>query len=404
MISVRYNTGRGFTSKQAVELPGWKSHVKDNLEKFLTQADSNGFDLGLIEDIPVIGSAASRGLAGVSVNPFGFNAENFSNSLDWNTSATLGISGSVGANINIGFDILIPVPPFYLGTINATVSGGAGANASASINGASVKMTDLDGDGLADHVLRIPGFGTYWKRNISGRYGQLTGINLPQGGNVQMEYAGQYGTARNPNFKYVLSKVTMNDGCNETVPEIKHGNHSVTTVYEYKDGYYDRQKKEFYGFRIVKTMNADGTYQVDEYNTEEYYAKGSLKRSRSYAKDGSLLSEGRTFLCPSPVALPAMEESWTYEKSGGASEFIHTATEYKYDGFGNCTEIRQDFGGGESLTGAVVYDNTNTADYIVGLPVDIRVYDSDGSLLRRRSGSYDRRISTVSYFFILNYS
>ena len=407
VISVRYNTGCGFTAKQTVELPGWKNFVKDNLEKFLTQADSNGFDLGLIKDIPVIGSAASKGLATVSINPFGFNAENFSNSLDWNTSVTLGLSGSVGANLNIGIDILIPLPPFYIGTINITVSGGAGANASTTVSGASVRMTDLDGDGLADHVLRIPGFGTYWKRNISGRYGQLTGINLPQGGNVRLEYAEQYGTPRNPNFKYVLSKVTMNDGCNETVPEIKHGNHSVTTVYEYKDGYYDRQKKEFYGFRIVKTTNADGTYQVDEYNTEEYYAKGSLKKSCAYAKDGAVLSMNETTLRESPYAQPKCEYSWTYEKSGGESDFIHTETEYKYDGFGNCIEIKQNFGDGEILLGKVIYDNTNTTDYIVGLPVDIQVYDSNGTLLRHRSGDYDdlgQLKELRQYFDTYNYS
>ena len=125
VISVRYNTGCGFTSKQTIELPGWKNFVKDNFEKFLTQADSNGFDLGLIKDIPVIGAAASKGLTSVSINPFGFNAENFSNSLDWNTSVTLGMSGSVGANVNIGIDIIILC--VYCGTINIAVSGGAGS-------------------------------------------------------------------------------------------------------------------------------------------------------------------------------------------------------------------------------------------------------------------------------------
>ena len=407
VISVRYNTGCGFTSRQGIELPSWKNFVKDNYEKFLTQADSNGFDLGLIKDIPVIGSAASKGLATVSINPFGFNAENFSNSLDWNTSVTVGLSGSVGANLNIGIDILIPLPPFYIGTINITVSGGAGANASTTVSGASVMMMDLDGDGLADHVLRIPGFGTYWKRNISGRYGQLTGINLPQGGNVRLEYAEQYGTPRNPNFKYVLSKVTMNDGCNETVPEIKHGNHSVTTVYEYKDGYYDRQKKEFYGFRIVKTTNADGTYQVDEYNTEEYYAKGSIRQSCMYTADGELLSKAETTLCDFPVALPSSEKSWTFEKASGKDSFIYTATSYEYDGFGNCTQITQDFGGGESLSAQVIYDNTDTERYIIGLPVDIRVYDSNGNLLRHRSGDYDdlgQLKELRQYFDAYNYS
>ncbi|WP_318677325.1 toxin TcdB middle/N-terminal domain-containing protein, partial [Treponema sp.] len=256
-------------------------------------------------------------------------------------------------------------------------------------------------------MLRIPGFGTYWKRNISGRYGQLTQVNLPQGGNVKIEYSEKYGTVNNPNFKYVLSKVTMNDDCNETVPEIKHGNHSVTTVYEYEDGYYDRQKKDFFGFRIVKTTNADGTYQVDEYNTEEYYAKGSLKKSCSYAKDRAILTMSETILRDSPYAQPKCEYSWTYEKSSGNSEFIHTETEYNYDEFGNCIEIKQNFGDGEILLGKVIYDNTNATNYIIGLPVDIRVYDSNGNLLRHRSGDYDdlgQLKELRQYFDAYNYS
>ena len=407
VVSVRYNTGCGFTPCQAVELPGWKNYVKDNLEKFLAQADSNGFDLGLIKDIPVIGTAASKGLTSVSINPFGFDAENLSNSLDWSTSVTVGLNGSVGANLNIGIDIIVPLPPFYIGTINITAAGGAGANASSTVSGVSVRMADLDGDGLPDHVMRIPGAGTYWKRNISGRYGLLTGIGLPQGGNVRIEYAGKYGTTDNPNFKYVMSKIIMSDGCGEALPELSHGEHSIATAFEYDGGYYDRRRKDFYGFQTVRTTSADGTYQIDEYNNSEYYAKGRLERSRLYAKDGSLLSESRTSLCPAPVALPEKEECWTYEKSSGASEFIHTATEYKYDGFGNCVEVRQDFGDGESLTAEIIYDNTDTERYIIGLPVDIRVYDSKGKLLRHRSGEYDDKgqlNELHQYYDISNYS
>ena len=250
-------------------------------------------------------------------------------------------------------------------------------------------MTDLDGDGLADHVLRIPGFGTYWKRNISGRYGQLTGINLPQGGNIRLEYAEQYGTTDNPNFKYVLSKVTMNDGCNETVPEIKHGNHSVTTVYEYEDGYYDRARKDFYGFQTVKTIYSDGTYKIDEYYNREYYAKGSLKESKCYSSDIILLSRSTTELLDSPCPLPIKEESWTYEKSSGTNNCIHLVTEYEYDEYGNCTRVTQDFGDGEKLVGVIQHDNSNTGSYIIGLPTDISVYDASGNLLRHRAGVYN---------------
>ena len=406
-LSVRYNTGCGFTSGQDVELPGWKNFVKDNLEKFLAQADSGGFDLGLIKDIPVIGTAASKGLASVSINPFGFDAENLSNSLDWSTSVTVGLNGSVGANLNIGIDIIVPLPPFYIGTINITAAGGAGANASSTISGVSVRMADLDGDGLPDHVMRIPGFGTYWKRNISGRYGLLTGISLPQGGNVQLEYAEKYGTVDNPNFKYVMSRVAMDDGCGEALPELSHGEHSVTTAFEYDGGYYDRQRRDFYGFETVRTIFADGTVQVDEYNNREYYSKGCIRQSCMYTADGELLSKTETTLCDCPAALPSSEKSWTYEKSSGSSEFIHTSTEYKYDVFGSCIEIKQDFGDGESLTAEIIYDNTDADNYIIGLPVDIKVYAKDGTLLRHRSGEYNEKgqlKELYQYYDSKNYS
>lgn len=157
----------------------------------------------------------------------------------------------------------------------------------------------------------------------------------------------------------------MSDGCGEALPELSHGEHSIATAFEYDGGYYDRRRKDFYGFQTVRTTSADGTYHVDEYNNREYYAKGCLERSRLYAEYGSLLSESRTSLCPAPAALPEKEESWTYEKASGTSEFIHTSTEYKYDGFGNCTEIKQDFGGGESLAAEIIYDSTDTDNYII---------------------------------------
>lgn len=51
--------------------------------------------------------------------------------------------------------------------------------------------------------------------------------------------------------------------------------------------------------------------------------------------------------------------------------------------------FRDDFGDGESLTGVIEYDNSNESDYIIGLPLEISVYGSDGELLRHRSGRYD---------------
>ena len=227
------------------------------------------------------------------------------------------------------------------------------------------------------------------------------------GGSVQIEYAEKYGTVDNPNFKYVMSRVAMDDGCGETLPEVSHGEHSVATAFEYDGGYYDRQRRDFYGFRTVRTAFADGTVQIDEYNNCEYYAKGSIRQSCMYTADGELLSKAETTLCDFPVALPSSEKSWTFEKASGKDSFIYKATSYEYDGFGNCIEIKQNFGDGEILLGKVIYDNTNTTDYIVGLPVDIRVYDSNGNLLRHRSGDYDdlgQLKELRQYFDTYNYS
>lgn len=227
-ITVKYNTGNSFVAGDAIALPDWSNYVKGNIEKFLNNTDSKGYDLGFVSDIPVVGATVSKSLAVVSVNPFGCFAEKYTNSLDWSSSTTIGFSTS------------------------------AGANASTTINGTSVRMMDLDGDGLADHVLRVPGVGTYWKHNISGLYGKLNRIDMPQGGNLEIKYAEKYGTVDNPKFKYVMSSVTVNDGCKESVKNIDHGSHSLVTLYEYGNGWYDRNEKEFYGYDSVTTKTFTG--------------------------------------------------------------------------------------------------------------------------------------------------
>ncbi|WP_287049386.1 hypothetical protein [Treponema sp.] len=51
--------------------------------------------------------------------------------------------------------------------------------------------------------------------------------------------------------------------------------------------------------------------------------------------------------------------------------------------------MTQDFGGGQKLVGEVEYDNTDIKNYIIGLSVDICVYDENNSLLRHRARRYN---------------
>ena len=400
-IAVCYNTGNSFVQADDILLPSWG--VNDTEETSLKTGKDVNFDLGLFGDQPLIGPLTEDLVNDLPVcNPFAINDID---NMEFSSTVSLSLNGSIG--VSFTFPIKIPVAGI---SINMTCSGGNGLSGSSSINCVNVSMTDLDGDGLVDHVLRVPGYCTYWKRNISGLYGKLTKVNLPQGGNVEIDYAEQFGTIENPNFKYVKSRVTMNDGTDkdDVLPELKHGAHSVTTIYEYSDGYYDRNKKDFYGFGTVKTTFAYGNFQEDVYFNREYYSKGCINTSTVKTADRALLSENTTTLEDAPYPLPKKEESRIYEKSSGTGCYIATATSYKYDlRYGNRIKITQDFGDGQKLSADITYDNTNATDYIIGLPVDIRVYDSNGNLLRYRSGDYDdlgQLKELRQYFDAYNYS
>ena len=380
-------------------------NLQKGFHRVLVTGKDVNFDLGLFGDQPLIGSL-TEGLVNVLpvCNPFAINDID---NMEFSSTVSLSLNGSIG--VSFTFPIKIPVAGI---SINMTCSGGNGLSGSSSINCVNVSMTDLDGDGLADHVLRIPGFGTYWKRNISGLYGKLTKVNLPQGGNVKIEYSEKYGTVDNPNFKYVMSRVTMNDGTDkdDVLPEVKHGAHSVTTTYEYSDGYYDRNKKDFYGFGTVKTTFAYGNCQKDVYYNREYYSKGCVKSSTVKTADGALLSESITTLEDAPYALPVKEESKIYEKSSGNGNYIYSATKYSYDlVYGNCTKVIQDFGDSESLTGEIIYKNIDSEEkYITGLPTKIIVYGKNGKTnpLRLRTGNYNEKgqLTELSQYWANNES
>ncbi|MCR5290957.1 MAG: hypothetical protein K6E51_13275, partial [Treponema sp.] len=71
----------------------------------------------------MVGSLVGRGISSTAPNRFGASAPKLADSLEWNSNLTLGLSGSLGANVNIGFDIIIP-PVGYLGTINISFNAG----------------------------------------------------------------------------------------------------------------------------------------------------------------------------------------------------------------------------------------------------------------------------------------
>ncbi|MCR5386410.1 MAG: hypothetical protein K6E69_04750, partial [Treponema sp.] len=224
---VCFNNGKGLNEAVEFLMPGWDIKLSpDDKRKLFFNAD-NAFDIGLISKIPYVGDAVGESLKACVMTNYYAIQPDFYNSLDLSTSVTLGISGTLGASVTVG----IPVPFTWL-QINITASASGGVSASSSINGVTVRMFDIDGDGLADQVMRIPGTvtigdvvnhesgTTYYKRNRSGMAGLLKTVTTPQGGTVDIDYEGIYGTKDMPYHKYVMKSVTVDDGTGKILPEV----------------------------------------------------------------------------------------------------------------------------------------------------------------------------------------
>ncbi|MDY5886073.1 MAG: hypothetical protein SPJ44_07180, partial [Treponema sp.] len=153
-IAVFYNTGNSFVQADDILLPSW--NVNSTEQSYLQTGKDVNFDLGLFGNQPLIGSL-TEGLVNVLpvCNPFAINDID---NMEFSSTVSLSLNGSIG--VSFTFPIKIPVAGI---SINMTCSGGNGLSGSSSINCVNVSMMDLDGDGLADHVLRVPGYCTYWK-------------------------------------------------------------------------------------------------------------------------------------------------------------------------------------------------------------------------------------------------
>ncbi len=412
-LTVKYNQGNSFGEECVLTLPKWDV----DLSAFV-QGEDGEIETDFIKSVPIIGKSLARKISNKDYAASNrFNGETYIealiNSIDYTSNYTAGFGGNVGVNINKSFSpIVIPI------TINVTVDSGAGVNGNTSITGTDVRFTDINGDGLVDHVLRVPGVCTYVKYNRMGRYGLLRCVKYPNGGECNIEYTYMGGTEKMPQSKYVMSSVTVSDGCDEKT-ELNHGSHSYTTTYLYEGGYYDRYVKDFYGFSkvVTNTPECDGEYvkTVTHYDNSAYYTKGGVLNVEQYKVDTfensevligqneteykyiSTLTDGTKVNGILPERVTSKNYSLT-----GSGKYNGLKTEYTYDSYGNVTSLTESvISDGEVTTGDVFAQFTykkDTGAYIVSLPESITVYegnDTAGKLLRKRTGRYNSQGSMI---------
>ena len=310
------------------------------------------------------------------------------------------MSGNIGVNVNVSLT-------FFWGIINITTNVGGTLDYSSSTNGTEVRLTDLDGDGLADYVLCLPDGQIWYKRNLCGKAGLLKRIDFPYGGTCGITYGEQYGTVHMPQFKYVLESVTMSDGCGAgKKANIAHGAHEITKRYAYEDGMYDRYRKEFYGYGTVRSYSGctgSAEYEsetISEYYNDAYYAKGMVKSTVVKDRAGRIYARTKNAI-NARYAYYDAEASVRYE---GREYGQGTKSTYGYDSYGNVTEVRQDTyynadidsilagvaksAEREMLRAEIGYYH-NDLPYFHAHPTTIEVRGGDNTLLRKREGDYD---------------
>ena len=250
-----------------------------------------------------------------------------------------------------------------------------------------------DGDGLLDRVFNIGGSDKlYVQRNKLGKVGLLKTIKLPTGGSYEIEYQRVGNTRELPQSKYVLSGVTMNSGL-----ETKSGNiQSYRTTYTYKDGYYDRKAKEFYGFKTVKAVTGTGKTTETEYYIDAYYRKGMVKKE-TVSHNGAVYSIKEYEVDEVPHA--RVKREWNTIREGYRS--IQTESDYRYDRYGNVTSL-EDKGDVTNPNDDIIariryWDSGDERRYFKAHPERIEVLDGkSGRLLRKREGRYDSQTGAIT--------
>ena len=401
---VCYNLGNRFDLPQEFSIPSWNIDPALLLQ-YSTHTDGNMI-VSAVKGVPIIGEKADSLIGqteGIGFNPYGITLESMSNELDFSSTLSLSISGS----LNMGATIPIWVP-FTSVTVNATISGSAGANANVSLSGATVKMFDINGDGLADQVLRIPGEqgGIWVKENLCGKADLLKKIRLPQGGSYELFYELKKGTVENPHSKYVLARLDKIDGMQDSV---EGGIHRYTERYSYEKGYYDRNLRDFYGFGRVHTYSGEKdrtgsniayTEKTTQYYNDAYYRKGmeqsiEEKAEDPYSKENTVYRVTHIELENEPYAQVKQKSETNSEANAQSSK---RQVSYRYDSYRNVTSIEEMINDDTNsiLQAHIEYESPNDSLYLHNHPSVICVYDSERKLLRKRKGSYNRYGSLIS--------
>ena len=275
-----------------------------------------------------------------------------------------------------------------------------GVNFSTSMGRPEFAFRDIDGDGYADHLYSDKDSELRVAPNPIGRTNLLKSVARPLGARIDIEYARDGNTYEQPQSRWVMKKVAVNDG------HPGDGVDTLVSTYRYKKGYYDRLERDFYGYGTVVQEQRDAgvVYRAvtQDFHTDSYYTKGLVKRELTTDGAGRpyLATENRYALMPvaggaaDPASthaalFPALVRTErSFHEGGQGTKRTHTT--FEYDAWGNVTRFTDagDEGSDDDVEALINYSVGCTDRHIVGKPLDITVIAA-GGVMRSREGDID---------------
>ncbi|HVQ93577.1 MAG TPA: GH-E family nuclease [Mycobacteriales bacterium] len=341
--------------------------------------------------------------------------------------------------LNTGTGFAAPVPFFgglsgLTADVNSSLGGGAyftfsfcflviagcvivnpGADVSTGASRSEQALRDINGDGFADQLRSTKDSELVVAANRTGRTNLLKSVRRPLGSRIDLDYARDGNTYDQPESRFVLSRVAVDDG------RPGDGQDVQLSTYRYAGGVSDRLEREFRGYRTVVTEQrdrsaADAVFRTitAEYRTDSHYTQGLLARQVTADGAGRPFTETentydlRDVDRPTASADPASTSATIFPQlvrtdqrfyEGQPTPAKSTHTDMSYDDVGNLTRSLDvgEPGPADDVETKIRYsvESGFCRDfYLLGTPQLIQVRGG-GVLLRQRESTVECRTGDV---------
>lgn len=333
----------------------------------------------------------------------GFNTE----VLTWTNANSLDLNSSATESGNLAFTVGFTIFGVKF-TVNPSVNVGDGMSRDLA------KIQDINGDGNPDYITSSKDDNLAVALSTIGRTNLLKSVSRPMGAYFCMDYKRVGNTYAMPNSVWTLSSVKVYDGFPGDGPD------TLLTTFGYEGGYFDRDEREFYGFRKVITRSHDAannnavyTIATQTHSNDNYYMKGVILSELLQSGDGKKYHERiNQYALKDIITGDVLPQLYKANNAGAAfvalmrTDLLYyegqpqagksTYMTYGYDAKGNTIQYSDfgDEGAADDINATVTYHNL-TGKYIIGKPKSI-VVTGAGITYRKRESKIDAQTGDVT--------